>query len=315
MDLKLKYLAANQGNVLTRKQVLDSGISDEEISRLIRAKEWITVRRGAYVRRDTWEEMDAEGRHRTRGHAVALRLSPPFAFSHVSAATLLGLPMWDVDLETVHITRPIGGTTRRQGDLWQHVCELGDDEMTDAFGLPVTCAERTVIDTARTIDYKSAVAVADAALHTEKTTKDALLARLDLTRDWPGSRNAGRVVEFADGLAESVGETWARIVMDAVGLPRPELQVTVSTGDRVDFLFREYATVVEFDGRHKYGRLLKPGEDPGDVLWREKRREDRIRAKGYQVVRLVWADLHNPELVAARIRRAFAASGGRREAA
>jgi hypothetical protein len=314
MDFKLKHLAANQGNVVTRKQVLDSGISDDEISRFVREKEWITIRRGAYIQRDTWEEMSAEDQHRAKAHAVALRLRMPFAFSHISAAVLLGLPMWDVDLGTVHVTRPIGGSTRREADLWQHVCGLADEEITDTFGLPVTSAERTVIDTARTVGFESAVAIADAALHTGKTSKDELLARLNEMRDWPGARSAGRVVEFADGRAESVGETWARIVIDAVGMPRPELQVALPTGDRVDFLFREYLTVAEFDGRHKYGRLLKPGEEPGDVVWREKRREDRIRSQGYQVVRLVWADLHSPELVAARLRRAFAANG-RREAA
>jgi hypothetical protein len=35
-------------------------------------------------------------------------------------------------------------------------------------------------------------------------------------------------------------------------------------------------TIGEFDGRVKYGRLLKPYEAPGDVVWREKQREDRI---------------------------------------
>jgi len=309
MDVKLKFIAANQCNVVTRPQALASGLSDEEISRRIRHNEWIAVRRGAYVRRDTWEQMSGDDRHRALVQAVALRLTPPFTFSHTSAAVLLGLPTWNADLGTVHVTRPTRTSARRDADVWHHVSDLRDDEISNAFGLPVTGATRTVIDCARVVEMESAVAIADAALHTEQTTKDALLDQLDLMRDWPGARNAGRVVEFADGLAESVGESWARIVMDAAGLPRPELQVALTTGDRVDFLFREYRTVVEFDGRQKYGRLLKPGEEPGDVVWREKRREDRIRAQGYQVVRLAWADLHHPGHVAARIRRAFASNG------
>lgn len=314
MNLKLKHLAANQGNVVTRRQALDAGISDDEISRRIRSSEWVAIRRGAYVPRETWNELSVEDRHRAKVHAVALRLHGPFVFSHTSAAVLLGLPIWNVDLETVHVTRPVGSSTRREADLWHHVCKLGDEEVTDAFGLQLTNGTRTVIDNARSLPLEAAVAIADAALHKEQTTKDTLLERLNSMRTWPGARSAGSVVEFADGRAESVGETWARIVMEAVGLPRPELQVVLATGDRVDFLFREYNTVVEFDGRHKYGRLLKEGEEPGDVVWREKRREDRIRSRGYRVVRLVWADLHNPEVVAGRIRRAFNEMG-RREAA
>ena len=124
-------------------------------------------------------------------------------------------------------------------------------------------------------------------------------------RDWPGARNAGRVVEFADARSESAGESLARIVMDAAGLPRPALQVVLITGDRVDFLFEEQFTVVEFDGKQKYGRLLGPNDDPAEIVWREKKREDRIRELGYEVIRITWADLADVERLGRRIRRAF----------
>ena len=56
----------------------------------------------------------------------------------------------------------------------------------------------------------------------------------------------------------------------------------------------------------KYGRLLRDGEDPGQVVYREKLREDRLRELGWQVVRWVWADLAHPDVIAGRLRRAFA---------
>ena len=48
----------------------------------------------------------------------------------------------------------------------------------------------------------------------------------------------------------------------------------------------------------------------------EKIREDRLRANGYEVVRLTWADLDNPRRVDALIRAALAraAARGRRPA-
>lgn len=64
---------------------------------------------------------------------------------------------------------------------------------------------------------------------------------------------------------------------------------------RVDFLVDRWV-VVEFDGRMKY-------DDP-QVLWAEKRREDALRALGYEVVRLTWSDLDHPERVARLIREA-----------
>jgi len=44
------------------------------------------------------------------------------------------------------------------------------------------------------------------------------------------------------------------------------------------------------------------------VLWKEKRREDRLRRLGYVVVRLTWADLERPGGVAAAVRRAIKAA-------
>ena len=47
----------------------------------------------------------------------------------------------------------------------------------------------------------------------------------------------------------------------------------------------------EFDGKVKYGRLLKVGETAGDVVYREKLREDALRDLGWQMVRWTWSDL------------------------
>jgi very-short-patch-repair endonuclease len=110
---------------------------------------------------------------------------------------------------------------------------------------------------------------------------------------------------FADHRSESVGESRLRVLMDTHGLPAPELQVEFGTGvgevlARVDFLFRQHRVVVEFDG------LVKYREDAVDVVLREKRREDQVRAAGYLVVRVDWDDLEHPELLVRRIRQAFA---------
>ena len=41
------------------------------------------------------------------------------------------------------------------------------------------------------------------------------------------------------------------------------------------------------------------------MLWQEKRREDRLRELGYEVVRVVWSDLDSPQELAVRIFRAI----------
>jgi hypothetical protein len=70
-----------------------------------------------------------------------------------------------------------------------------------------------------------------------------------------------------------------------------------------DMAWPERRLLGEFDGRAKYGRLLRPGESPGDAVFREKKREDRIReVTGWLFVHLVWADLYQPRATADRIR-------------
>jgi hypothetical protein len=86
------------------------------------------------------------------------------------------------------------------------------------------------------------------------------------------------------------------------GLPVPRLQVEIwdETGrliGRVDFLLPG-DLIVEFDGAVKYG-------DSGDAVLAEKWREDRLRERGYRVVRVGWADLDRPALTAGRLRRAM----------
>lgn len=64
--------------------------------------------------------------------------------------------------------------------------------------------------------------------------------------------------------------------------------------------------VIEFDG------LVKYAGSGADALIAEKRREDRLRDLGYEVVRVTWADLAHPAELVARIRRAIDRSCERR---
>ena len=54
----------------------------------------------------------------------------------------------------------------------------------------------------------------------------------------------------------------------------------------------------------KYGRLLRPDQSPGDVVFEEKRREDELRTEAWEVVRWTWPELAALAPVAARWHRA-----------
>ena len=118
-----------------------------------------------------------------------------------------------------------------------------------------------------------------------------------------------------DPLAESVGESRARLMLHDLGMAQ-ESQVVIRDAlgvfvARVDFLVE--GVVLEFDGRLKYRAAeTDDGRSPEEVVWWEKRREDSVRRLGYPVERVVWDELDRPGLIGARIR---AASAGRASAA
>ncbi len=96
--------------------------------------------------------------------------------------------------------------------------------------------------------------------------------------------------------------------MIELGLPLPDLQIEVRDPSgrllgRADFGWREQRLLGEFDGRVKYGRLLRPGQDAGDAVFEEKRREDAMRDENWSVVRWVWRELDVPVAFGRRIVR------------
>ncbi|MFC4949390.1 hypothetical protein [Pseudonocardia sp. GCM10023141] len=186
---------------------------------------------------------------------------------------------------------------------------LQADEVVQRGGLWVTSAGRTVVDVARTVPFEQAVVTADAALATGKVDRAALDVALHAVVGWPGAPAARRALAFADAGAESVGESRSRVAINKAGLPPPVLQWEVrdqqGVSHWVDFGWPEFRTVGEFDGQIKYGRLLRPGEEPGDAVFREKVREDEIRATDLGMVRWIWDDLADFAPVAARLRERF----------
>jgi hypothetical protein len=169
-----------------------------------------------------------------------------------------------------------------------------------------------VLDLCRTVPIEQAVAAGDRALAygLVRTVLDDCLAQM--TRQ-PGIRQARRAVALLDPRSESPGESVSRVRLRHDGVPAPELQQDIYAGNgkfvaRVDFYWEDQRTIGEFDGKIKYGRLLKPGQSMEDAIFAEKVREDALRDLGWQIVRWLWADLYRPGVICDRVLRAFARS-------
>jgi len=298
-------------DLIRRADALAEGMTDDELARLVRRGELVRLQRGAYASGGL--PTDATERHAAVVMATMAGLRLPGAVSHLSAAVLHGLPTWNVRFDRVHVTRrpPASGSGTRRVHL--HVVRLPDDEVTVLNGLDVTDLARTAVDLARSLPFEQAVVTVDAALATKRTTREQLTDCLKRMGSVPGVRRAARVIAFADGRGESVGESRSRVLMKRLGVPAPDLQVRLRRADgreiaRCDFGWREHRTIAEFDGRIKYGRLLRPGQDPGDAVFEEKLREDDIRDHGWKVARWIWRELETRLVIGDRLRRAFARS-------
>ena len=305
---------ANQSNPavrpILRPAALLAGYSDDEIRRMRNNKEWSTIRRGGYVNTEAIRPLDEFQRHALLVRATVPGLRLPAVVSHVSAAVLLGIPLWSTDLEQVHITRPQPANSGSSTSLYCHRTDISPDEVATVGGIEITNPARTIIDLARTLPFEQAVVAADGAMFRNLTTSAELFRAVAQIKGAPGSRGAFRVVRFANGLSDGVGESRSRVMMHMAGLPEPALQVDMHDRrgrflGRSDYAWYDGRLLGEFDGKAKYSRYLKDGESPGDVVFKEKRREDALRDNGSRVVRWVWHELSQPDLVVERIRRAM----------
>ena len=307
MNPRLRLIADRQGGIFSRRQALDSGYTPRQVADRLADRRWERIRHGQYA-----ESLDLDGlpawdrdriRHVRAIHAVinSLRVGK-VAVSHQSAIAVHGLPLWGLDLDLVHVTRLDDAPGGVVAGVQHHLGVVAPADLAVVGDLALTTVARAVVETACTTSFEAAVVLADAALRGVVTTEE-LERVLAMIEFWPGGPMARAAVRFASPLSESVGESRLRVLMHQHGLPTPMLQSEFYDAEgfvaRVDFHFPTEGTVVEFDGLLKYA-----GGSP-TVLVREKRREDRLRALGLQVVRAEWADFNRPAHLVSAIRQAF----------
>lgn len=220
-------------------------------------------------------------------------------WSHVSAAALLGLPLFRHREGTPHLSGV--GTNGRVGGadpVRRHGVHVSDDDRIEVTGIVCTSLERTVFDVIRTVGRETAVACADAALRlvgwresdrrfdedAAEAWRDSLLERVVDSAGARGIRQARWVARFADGRSQLPGESVSRLYLNDLGFAPPQLQVPFP-GPRgqdyaIDFGLDDVDAWGEFDGEGKYFDVALGGDPEGrKALLREKEREDWIRGR------------------------------------
>lgn len=292
---------ASENDRLLTSADLGRLFSPAQIRGAVARGDLVRVRRGSFVYRVVWEAADAGDRHILRMRAVAADCARRPVFAGDSAGVLWALPR-DRVLDLVSVL----GTPDDRGGPRQGVRRITRGAQTapvvGLHGLAVTSLARTALDMAAIRGFSAAVSVVDAALSRHRpdaADKTELFALVQSTA-WPAS--VVRVVEFATHLSDSPGESEARAQIHLLGFPAPVLQQEFFDAEgrmRVDFFWPEAGVVAEFDGRVKYTREEFTGGDPAAVVWREKRREDRLRRQVRTVVRFSTAEVRRPALLRA----------------
>src|SRR5690606_13995253 len=293
MDDYFLAMANAAGGVFSRRDALRWGMSDNDLSRLARTAQITRLRQGVYALPRPSETPERDHAHRAR---AILRGRPGTVAASRSALALAGLPLVNADLSTV-ILCGRGAERFRRGAGVTYPTPAGEPA-TCVDGAPCVSLETAIFQTIARDGLLTAVVAADAALHRGLVTLDSLeQRRRELRRLAPRGR---KVLESVDTKSESPGESVMRLVL--VGLGHDvATQVTIRTEEgefvgRVDALI-DGCVIAEFDGAGKYA-----GASGQQELVREKRREDALRALGYVVIRVTWADLFVPGRIEAMVR-------------
>jgi hypothetical protein len=302
-------ISLHDDHVFQRAEALDLGYRDEDLRQWVRGGELTRIRQGAYVDTPTWDRSDTVEQHRLRAHAVLRSHDVPLALSHTSAAVEHGLRLYRPDLQKVHVICLANQIARTTHDIVYHRGKYADDDFVD---LGPQCVVEPVLaglQTASLADVAGGMVVLDSVIDLALGTLDGIHSRFEQIACHPFSRRLQITVRLVRKGANSVGESLSRHMMWTQHLPDPVLQFEVHDADgrligTTDFAWPEHGVLGEFDGMQKYGRLLKPGQTPGDAVEQEKVREDALRERtNWLMVRLIWSELFKPTSTAAKIRR------------
>ena len=295
--------------VSCRATLLTEGMSDRHVTALVRDGTLVRIRRGQYVDGEAWRALSRADRYRLLTRGVMLTAHPGTTATHVSAAVEWGAPVWDLSLEVAHTTRRDGKAGRRRDDWIQHCGVLPAKDVTVRNGIPLSVPARTCVEITTITDVERSLVVVNGLLNSGATTVQEFADWAENARYWPHSLATDLVLRLCDPRIESAGESRFFYLCWRHHLPCPTPQVKVHDErgklvGRLDFAWEDFGVFVEFDGKEKYTKYRRDGETLDEFLMREKKREELIcQLTGWVCIRVTWADLAAPELLARRVRK------------
>ncbi|CAB4969500.1 MAG: DUF559 domain-containing protein [Actinobacteria bacterium] len=302
--------AARQGRVFRREDLRAWGLDATVVQAMVRKGHWRKMRYGVYVDTDDLRssEGDASSMHALECAAAikAMRL-PAYVFGP-SAALFHQLPVQNGLVHQPHLVRypyrdirvlnrsPNRPPSLPDVSVVSH--ELHPAQLTVWEGIPIVRRPLAAVSAACHARPDWAVGLLDAVLWDGSATRESLY---EIIGEWPLLRGIGtvrRAAEVARPGAQTILETLSRVRLMRAGLEEPALQREFHDEDGLigyaDMFWESLGVIGEADGEMKYATRAD--------IFNEKRREDRLRALGYIVVRWTWHEIMtDPRTVARRI--------------
>jgi len=281
VDRRCSQIAARQYGIITRRQLLEAGLTTRQAERMVTGSRWRVVLPGTYAQATVSTSLQQ------RAMAAVQWAGPSAAASFETACALRRFADSVGDPIEVSSLRKL----RSEQVVVHHAQPWAPAEIEAADGIPVTSVERTLVDMAGRELVPRLQELVDEALRRSLTTVTRLdsyvRANCGNGRHGPASLRL-LLPQYMNGggFSESILETRLRRLLDDSPLPPPVAQYVVRKGDRfvarVDFAWPGLKVAVEAVGR-------KHHEGQWD---RDMARLNALRECGWIVIFVTWEDLH-----------------------
>ena len=233
--------------------------------------------------------------------AFALVLTWPDAVvSHELAGVLHGYPLEPVSIGTAIVNVP---NHRQTPGLRTRRIPLPPADVCRHRGVAVTTRTRTALDLLRTLPWHQSRSLWAWFSTRDVLTLGEVAAAATATPGRHGTPQLRRLVELSAGGSLSAAEDLLHDLLRCALIFGWRANVAIEVDGRtiavVDVLFEAARLVIEVDG---YAAHSSP-----EAFQRDRQRQNRLVAAGYQVLRFTWADLsHRPMTVLGAVRGGLA---------
>jgi very-short-patch-repair endonuclease len=301
LDRTLATIAARQRLLITIRDVYAAGGSAANADDRVRGGRWQRVDRGVYlIAGASWDWP-------TQQLAAVLAAGPGAAASHLAAARLWDLPGFAK--ASLEVSIPRGRRYRRPGVRTHESTDLDRCAIVQRDGVPVTDADRTLLDLGRYVGRQRldrAIEAARRAGHVSWSSLTATLA-VHARRGRPGVRRLRGVI-LSSAHREEVTDTDMELIVLSIireaGLPEPVLHHRVDEWGRfvaeVDLCYPDLRIAIECDGSIHLDAAVRE---------RDLARQNDLVLAGWTVLRFSWDRVRaRPDRVVAEIRAAIDAA-------